>query len=91
MQGRPRCGLGNYYFICQSRGAARLEGRGEADGAEQSQCFCCGSTRRAAGDGSVLCSIRRRFIAAPAQVFNVSNWNVLNTTFYKGTLVKHLH
>lgn len=29
--------------------------------------------------------------AALARVFNVSAWNVLNTTFYKGTLVKHLH
>lgn len=36
-------------------------------------------------------SVRRRVSAALAQVFNVSSWNVLNTTFYKGTLVKHLH
>lgn len=33
----------------------------------------------------------RRLSAALAQVFNVSGWNVLNTTFYKGTLVKHPH
>lgn len=36
-------------------------------------------------------SVCRRFSAALAQVFNVSGWNVLNTTFYKGTFVKHLH
>lgn len=34
---------------------------------------------------------RRRLSSALAQVFNVSGWNVLNTTFYKGTLVKHPH
>lgn len=33
-------------------------------------------------------SVRRRARAAPARVFNVRGWNVLNTTFYKGTLVK---
>lgn len=102
MQGRPGGSWDNYYFICQiavvlpaasfpPAHAACAGGRARrgGDGAEKSKCFGCGIIGSVAGLAQR--SVRRRVSAALAQVFNVSRWNVLNTTFYKGTLVKHLH
>lgn len=67
-------------------GCAAGRAGGAGDGAEKSE-FWLRQQRRVAEAGSA----RPRVSAAPARVFNVSAWNVLNTTFYKGTLVKHLH
>lgn len=69
-------------------GCAGGRAGGGGDGAEKSK-FGCGST--GVWLGLAQRCVRPRVSAALAQVFNVSAWNVLNTTFYKGTLVKHLH
>lgn len=103
MQGRPGGGWGNYYFICQIAVVlpaasfppcpcclCRREGRGEVEMGQKRANILAAATS-GVWLGLAQRSVRWRVRAALAQVFNVSSWNVLNTTFYKGTLVKHPH
>lgn len=64
-------------------------GQGELGTGQKKANFGCGSS--GVWLGLAQRCARPRVSAALARVFNVSAWNVLNTTFYKGTLVKHLH
>lgn len=103
MQGRPGGGWDNYYFACQIaavRPAASSppcprclhwrEGRGEVE-MGQKRANVLAAAASGVWLGLAQRSVRWRVSAALAQLFNVSGWNVLNTTFYKGTLVKHPH
>lgn len=101
MQGRLGGSWGNYYFICQIAMVLpsasfppclcclrQREGRGEVE-MGQKRANVLAAAASGVWLGLAQHSVRRRVSAALAQVFNVSSWNVLNTTFYKGTLVKH--